>query len=106
MEFNLPALTERVSDIDVKYSYFDADTVKIFLPEKYYPEFLPEEKRIESEFGEYYSKTIAGERNITHIRIVKRNAGTYPAEKYAEYANFIREVSKADNVKITLKSET
>lgn len=104
--FNLPALENRQSDIDVKYSYFDADTVKIFLPDKFYPEFLPEEKRIESEFGEYYSKTIAGERTITYIRIVKKNAGTYPAEKYTEYANFIREISKADNSKIALKSET
>jgi hypothetical protein len=104
--FNLPDLENRLSNIEMRYPYTDTDTVKINLPESYYPEFIPEEKHLKYDFGEYYFKIIPGENNIIYIREIKVYGGSYPPERYKELQEFYREIQKADNARIILKNET
>ncbi len=105
-EIKLKDLENRLSEIEMRYPYEDADTVKIFLPESFSPEFIPEERHLKYDFGEYFSKVIPGERHITYIRVMKIFGGIYPKERYKELQEFYKEIDKADNQRIILINET
>ena len=84
-------------------SYRDVDTFEIQLPEGYDVEFIPKDVTITSDFGSYqFALKVKGE-TILCTRKNELVAGTYKAEQYADYVDYMKEVYDADNQKIILK---
>jgi hypothetical protein len=88
------------------YAYTDLDTVSYHLPKGIYPEFLPDDVKINNRFGEYEASFKVDEGNLVYIRKAKMNKGEFPAKSYQELMDFYRSMSKADNTKLVLMSKT
>jgi hypothetical protein len=99
-------LTERKSDIVVKWGSTNLDTIRYHIPENIYPEFLPEPVKITSRFGEYEASFKVEQGNVVYQRKLKVNNGRFPPDSYKEFSAFYRDISKADNVKIVFLSKT
>lgn len=106
LDLTLPVREKRVSEILVEHPVVYRDTIRFFIPDVFYPEFLPEATSIVSDFGEFSTQIVAGERNITYIRRFQINKGQFAPEKYEEFVNFINSVNKVDKEKIVLKNKT
>lgn len=94
---------ERKYPFKINMAFNDRDTVVYSVPEGYEPEYLIEPKSISSVFGEFSCSVDFKNGSIIYIRSEKRKAGTFPAEKYAEYVSFSKEIVKADSQKLVLK---
>lgn len=103
----MPSRTiERKMDIVVDLGYVDTDTIRYHLPENIYPEFLPDPVKITSSFGEYENTIKLEQGNLVYIRRIKINEGRFPSAAYQEFADFYRNVNKADNIKIVFMNKT
>jgi hypothetical protein len=89
-----------------KMAYTDLDTIRYHLPAELYPEFLPENVKINNRFGEYESSFKIDQGNLVYTRKVKMNKGEFPAESYGELIDFYRNISKADNAKLVFMNKT
>ena len=94
---------ERKFPFQVSMSYIDSDSVKITLPEGWGIEYIPEPTNIDTEFGQYTSDLRQNGNQIIYTRIDKREKGTFPPEKYADYLSFVKQIVDADGQKIVLK---
>ncbi|MEX2230782.1 MAG: DUF3857 domain-containing protein [Cyclobacteriaceae bacterium] len=99
-------MEDRKAEILRRMAYIDVDTVRFQLPEDIYPEFLPEDVRIKSRFGEYEATFKVDQGNLVYFRKVKMNKGEFPASSYQELVDFYRGISKADNIKMVFMSKT
>ncbi len=87
----------------IQRGYLDSDDFIITLPEGYIVETLPEPKEIISEFGEYKTSTVLqDDGTILYKHMFLLKAGDYPKEKYNDYRNFRKEVSKYNNAQVVL----
>lgn len=103
----VPEKTEnRKTEILRKEAYTDVDTIRYHLPEDIYPEFLPEDVRIKSRFGEYEASFKVEQGRLVYIRKIRMNKGEFPASSYQEMVDFYRGISKADNTKMVFMSKT
>jgi len=94
---------ERKFPFQVSMSYIDSDSIKITLPEGWGIEYIPEPTNIDIEFGQYTSDLRQNGSQIIYTRIDKREKGTFPPEKYADYLSFVKQIVDADGQKIVLK---
>ena len=101
-----PVVENREQEFIYRNSYIDHDTVRFKLPEGYHPEFVPEAVKIESQFGRYEANVVNDENGVLYIRKVEMYKGVYPAEEYEAYRDFVKQVVKADKVKIVMLSST
>ena len=99
MEVGLPLLKERKKDFQLKTPFIDTDTIYYYLTEGAEVEYLPEDVELNSEFGVYTATARLEEGKIVYTRVLKKNSGRFPAEKYNEYVKFRQEISKLDKVK-------
>lgn len=99
-------LDARKTNIVIRSSYLDLDTIRYHLPEEIYPEFLPEPVSIKSAFGEYESKYVIDQGSVIYIRKMKSNKGEFPAATYNSFIDFYKSVNKSDNTKIVFLSKT
>ncbi|OFX85681.1 MAG: hypothetical protein A2W99_06130 [Bacteroidetes bacterium GWF2_33_16] len=97
-----PKVNNRKSDVLIRFSYIDIDTILYNVPEKFTVEFLPEPVKIESKFGKYYSEVKTENNKIIYIRKVEKYEGTYKPESYEELISFYKQMVKADNQKAVL----
>jgi hypothetical protein len=105
-DHNVPkALKERKSDILIRYGYTDIDSIQYEIPVGYKVEFLPEKKEINSEFGKYSAEVKNEGNTVVYIRKMLFNSGKYPASKYNGLIDFKKQVSSADNIKLSLIKE-
>lgn len=88
----------------LRMAYFDSDTVLYRLPIGFMIEYVPKPVELKSEFGEYSCKVISNPDKsvITYIRSFKMNDGIYPPEKYSDFVAFQNNISKMDNLKVSL----
>jgi hypothetical protein len=96
------SVKNRKTSFIFNWSYMDIDTVIYNVPVNYKPEYLPEIKEIQSEFGSYSASVKSEGNKLIYIRIFKRNNGLYPASKYNDYIEFRKKIITADNLKISL----
>ena len=103
---NTPKVLEnRQTDFVLSWAYLDMDSVSFHLPEGYQAEFIPAPILIESPFGAYEARMeIEGEK-LLYTRKLKVKEGRYPKEAYADYVQFMQEVSRADQAKAVLVQE-
>jgi transglutaminase-like putative cysteine protease len=96
----------RKTDVVIGVGYVDYDTIRYEVPESAYPEFLPQDVKLTSRFGEYECGYKAEQGKLMYMRRMKMQKGRYPAESYKELIDFYRNVNKADNVKVVLLTKT
>lgn len=92
----------RISDIWLRMSYRDVDTVLITVPAGYTPESIPQPVSLQSPFGNYSCRTAMNGAVITYIRTISRKGGTYPSTAYPDLESFYNAIYKADRARIVL----
>jgi len=92
----------RQFDIEFRFSFKDADTIHIKIPEGYNVESMPKDVTISNKFGKYSISYKVSGNAIDLLRVNERNAGTYPASDYADLAKYFDDIYKADRSKIVL----
>lgn len=101
---NIPKkVKERKFPFQISMSYIDSDSVMITLPEGWGVEYFPGSNNIDTEFGQYSSELRQSGNQVIYTRIDKREKGTFPPEKYADYLAFVKQIVDADGQKIVLK---
>lgn len=103
--FNAPSNTERKTDIYLNentFSVLDQDSIIFHLPQKIEIEYLPKDLSFQSEFGTYQVEYKRNADILTVSRKVMMKGGTYPAEKYTELYEFLKNVNRADGAKVVL----
>jgi hypothetical protein len=96
---------ERKTDIVFRMPFYDCDTIRYKIPQNWIPDFLPENQKFISVFGEYLSSVSFTANTITYSRNLRINKGTYPPDKYDEFVKFFISVCKSDNCKAILVKE-
>jgi transglutaminase-like putative cysteine protease len=97
---------ERKYAFELDYPFIDTDTVEILIPEGYHLEFLPEDTKIESDFGSYESRVMAEEGKVTYFRMRTMEQGTFAPEDYLKYVEFRNAIAEADKMKLVLVKST
>jgi len=97
-------MKERKTRLRLRYAYIDSDTIIYHLPQGYHVEFMPKPSEIKSEFGVYHANAIEStdKQSLTYTRTLTMTDGLFPPEKYKDYVAFRKEISKQDNVKVSL----
>jgi hypothetical protein len=93
----------RKSEMSIRRSYLENDTVSYQLPPNYIVTELPSKVEIQGKFGTYAANTSQKGNNITYIRHFELKKGTFPAEEYAAFRDFLEAVSTADEAVASLK---
>jgi hypothetical protein len=100
------AVANRKTNVVRRIGFTDIDTIRYTLPEEIYPEFLPEQVKFTSRFGEYEANFIVDQGSLLYVRRLKMNKGEFPASSYEELIEFYRSIRKADNIKMVFMSKT
>jgi transglutaminase-like putative cysteine protease len=104
-----PANDNRSHPVDIKTGYVETDTIVLNLPEGFSVESVPAESTtVATEFGNYSGQMIRREqeRALVFVRRLEIKGGRFPAEQYAAWRNFCRDVAKADAMKVVLIQKT
>jgi len=97
---------ERFSDIIIRRSYIETDTITYHLPAFYTVEKTSGNHHIETEFGDFDTSITSDGSELTYTRYLKMNKGKYPPEAFDRFMNFIDEIKNADKDKaIIVKNE-
>ncbi len=89
-------LKNRKSNIRLKTAYSDTDTLIYRLPENIEPEFIPENAEKKTKFGEYSAKIEIVNGKLIYIRKLIMHKGTFSAEDYDDFRNFLKFIAKSD----------
>jgi hypothetical protein len=98
--------TVRKSPVILKIAQTDIDTVEYTLSESLYPEFVPEPVKYKSRFGEYEASVQLSAGKVIYIRKFVTYEGVFPSQSYIELVEFLRNVSRADNLKLVFLNKT
>jgi hypothetical protein len=100
---SIPEVKNRLLPVFINRGYIDVDELVYHLPENVNIELTPDDKILKNEFGMYQVTIKKEDKKLIYTRKFTLNNGTYPAEKYADFANFIATVNLADQVKAIFK---
>ncbi|WP_316810189.1 DUF3857 domain-containing transglutaminase family protein [Pedobacter heparinus] len=103
---SVPEVRNRKLPLFINRGYTDVDELIYHLPENINIELSPDDKVLKTEFGTYELHIKKEDKKLTYNRKFILNDGTYPAEKYADFADFISKVSSADQVKAIFKLDS
>jgi len=93
----------RKTDMCIRRSYMENDTVTYRLPKGYQVTDLPQKTEFGSKFGKYISQSTQNGSEITYIRHFELTKGTFPAQEYVDFRDFLEQISTADGVVASLK---
>jgi transglutaminase-like putative cysteine protease len=96
-------IKDRKSEILIRNSYMETDTIIYKIPDNYFIEDIPENLTINSEFGSYAMNVENGGETIKYVRNFQLNKGIYSKENFDELKDFYKEIISADKSKIVLK---
>lgn len=99
-------VTDRKNPVFMRAAFTDIDTVEYSLSENLYPEFVPEPIKHKSRFGEYEASVKMSAGKVIYVRKLIIRRGEYPAESYAEMAEFFKNVNRSDNMKLVFLNKT
>lgn len=100
---SVPEVRNRTLPLFINRGYTDIDELIYHLPENVNIELTPDDKILKTEFGTYQLSIKKENKKLSYKRKFMLNNGTYPAEKYTEFEQFINDVSAADQVKAIFK---
>jgi len=92
----------RQTEVEIKRGYIDSDTIEYEIPQSFKIEYLTTNQTIDSDFGNYKIEISKSENKIMYIRTLTINKGNYPAEKYEDLIDFIKQIIKLDAEKIVI----
>ena len=95
--------SDRQTDIQIKRSYSETDTIIYLLPEGYETDKLPESFASSTNFGTYSAKAMADDNRIIYYRTFTIKKGIYPKDNYPELADFLLKILKEDQNKAVIK---
>ncbi len=95
-------ITNRKTDFAISFDYADNDEIVYTFPKGIKIEFLPNDVKINSEFGEYSATFAMTEQTITYKRTQVMTSNKFPAAKYNDYVEFYKKIYQADKVKAVL----
>lgn len=101
---NIPEVKNRTLPVFVNRGYTDLDEIVYVLPEDLITEVIPKDVEIVNSFGTYRATVRKDDKKLIYNRKFILNSGTYPADKYADFAGFISTVNSNDNMKAVFKS--
>ncbi len=93
---------KRKSDILIRRSYIETDTIIYHIPPDYAIYKTSSERNIESDFGSFYTSITIADSKIIYVRYLKMNKCRYSPEAFNRFMDFVEEVKKADNDKAVL----
>ena len=96
------ALKNRKSEIVIRRSFIEKDSVTFNIPGDLKVEKISKNKTIKSEFGELTTEVYQQDSIIRYIRTFEMNKGEYPAVDYANFVAFYKAVKKADKDRLIL----
>lgn len=100
----LPSNTsERKMDILFRRERTLIDTIIYKIPTNYSVTSFPKPVEYSSPFGTYSAEVSVDGNEITYIRKIRYNKGTFPASLYTQLLEFNKNVSTSDNTKAILK---
>jgi hypothetical protein len=93
---------ERKSEISIRRSYNEIDTITFKLPVSYKIGQIPEKVSVLTKFGQYTTEISFFNNTIRYIRTFKFFKGLYPVSDYSDFVDFCDKVSINDESKIAL----
>ena len=99
-------LESRKTNVVLRNSFTDIDTIAFRLPEGIYPEYVPAPIVLKSKFGEYEAKFEMDEEKLVYTRKLRMNKGKFPPAAYQELSDFMKNINKADNTKMVFLNKT
>ncbi len=96
----------RTQDVVTTISYQDIDSIQYEFPDGVYVEYDPESVTIDTDFGSYDMQCTVDETGLLYVRKMIFKKGRFKPEKYPEFVEFLKRISKADNTKVVLKKST
>ncbi|GAB1446540.1 MAG: DUF3857 domain-containing protein [Cyclobacteriaceae bacterium] len=106
MPIKYPFSEDRKSDVLIQEAIVEVDTIEFSIPENIYPEFIPEDKSLSNQFGEYVVNYSFSEGKMIYYRKFVLNQGRYSVDEYEALCSFNKEVSRSDNTKIAFLTKT
>lgn len=94
---------KRQNAVEIRFPYYDVDSVYLDLPKNYKVEFLPEEIELEKEFGKYKLSCKEMEGKVLFVRELLFEKGIFSKETYTDLREFYKEIRKRDPGKLILK---
>lgn len=100
---NIPEVRNRTLPVFINRGYTDLDEIVYVLPQNLAVEVMPKDIEIKNNFGIYQASVKQNNNKLIYSRKFILNNGTYPAEKYLDFADFISTVSSSDQMKAVFK---
>lgn len=95
-----PDVMNRKRPLYIGRGYSEEDYLTYSLPSNYKIEAGPQEINLASEFGTYHMKMTQTGNKISYTRKFTLKSGSYPAEKYRDFSDFILQVNRNDYTKV------
>lgn len=88
------------------FNYSKSDTIIYDFAKALNIESLPKPVHIKNDFGEYKADVIYQNNNhLIYCRKLVVRSGKFPADRYTEWLNFIKQINKSDKVKVVFVSK-
>lgn len=101
---NIPEVRNRTLPVFINRGYTDVDEITYVLPEGLVIELMPATIEIKNNFGAYVTSIRKEDKKLIYQRKFILNNGTYPADQYAGFSDFISKVSAYDQMKAIFKT--
>ncbi|MFT6856259.1 MAG: hypothetical protein ACJA0X_002237 [Cyclobacteriaceae bacterium] len=97
----------RLNPIHINYPFTQIDTIRVNYPQGIYIEKDIKSKALDTEFGTYSHRSYSGENGMKiYVRKFEFYNGTYSADSYDSFRDFVKSVQKYDNEKLVYINRT
>ncbi|MCA5005841.1 DUF3857 domain-containing protein [Sphingobacterium bovistauri] len=99
---NIPESKNRITPLYINRGYTDIDEGEFVFEEKLKGFLVPVNEVFESPMGKYELKISSEGQKVKYYRKLEIKDGTYPAEAYETYFDFISKVASHDHIRYTI----
>lgn len=100
---DLKRVTNRKSDILIRRSEMQVDSIRYILPPNVVVDKLPVSSSFATDFGSYKLEATANNNSVTFIRTLEWSKGRFKPERYAELMQYLRKVNEMDRQVMVLQ---
>lgn len=99
---SVPSSRNRILPLELKRGYTDIDSIAFVLGEGIIPVIIPRTLKTESKFGSYEAEIKMLDGQLFYSRKLTMKDGTFSAEDYEAFENFVNEIANYDSIRFTL----
>ncbi|MBD1430924.1 DUF3857 domain-containing protein [Sphingobacterium litopenaei] len=99
---NIPESRNRTNPLYINRGYTDIDETEFVFEEKLKGFLVPVNESIECAMGKYELKIASDGQKVKYYRKLEIKDGTYPADQYQTYFDFISKVAANDRIRYTI----